>query len=277
MTTFQVIIDSILRALSGVIPLSYAWASRMEEHFLHFSSKLEVEFLMTLVLGITFLVYFRFDWLGLFTGGVKLITQPRSFRPENRTLDQEVVLFLAAVSIPLLLLRYWLFPAVESSEFFSSPITYGVLFVGAAGMLRFAFRWNKRIKGLNHLRVFDATTVFLVSLLSLHPAFPLALVFWLGLSVVNFHYEAIFKYSMLLLGIQVFAHLIQLLGDVSMQGAFRAMGILNGVAAVVVAFTVLWMTIENLQKNMSENTFRSFQWLNVIAAFSSFALHFLKG
>jgi hypothetical protein len=278
MTTFQVIIDSFLRLLSGVVPVSYGWASQLEEHFLHFGSKPEVDYLVTLILSLGFFAYFRFDWLGLMSAVAKTIMKPASIKHENRTLDQEVVLFLTVVSLPLLLLHHWVTPLIEEVEILSSPITYGVFFIIACGLLRFASRWNKRTKGLNHLRTFDAIPVLLISLLSLHPAFPYALVFWLGLSLTNYHYDAVFKYSMLLLGIRSFVHLFHLMGSISMGGALESVGHLNSIAVMVVTFSILWWIIlENLQTNLSENTFRSYQWFNVFAALSSFALFFLKG
>ena len=277
MTTFHIIIDSVFRVLSGVVPLSYGWASQLEEHFLHFSSKMEMDYLITLILSIAFFVYFRFDWLGLISAIAKTILKPKSITQTHRTLDQEVVLFLTTVSLPLILLHHWISPLIAEVEFLSSPIVYGILFLVSVGLLRFAFRWNKRTKGLNHLRTIDALPILLVSLLSLHPAFPFALVFWLGLSLTNYHYDAVFKYSMLLLGIQSFVHLFGMMGSMNLSGVLESVGHLNAIAATVVAFTFLWMTIDHLQKNLSENTFRSAQWFNVTAAVISFALLFLKG
>jgi len=277
MTTFHVIIDSIFRVLSGVVPLSYGWASQIEDHILHFNSKIEMDYLITLILSVAFFVYFRFDWLGLISAVAKTMINPKSIAKANRTLDQEVILFLGCISVPLLLLRHWISPLIAEVEILSSPIVYGVLFLLSIGFLQFASRWNKRTKGLNHLRTIDALPILLVSLLSLHPAFPFALVFWLGLSLTNYHYDAVFKYSMLLLGVQSFAHLFHLMGSVSLGGTLEVVGHLNAIAATVVAFTFLWMTIDHLQKNLSENSFRSAQWFSFVAAVSSFALHFLKG
>lgn len=277
MTTFQVIIDSILRLLSGVLPFSYSWAAQLEEHFLQFSDKLEIEYLITMILSVGFLIYFRFDWLGLLSALAKTIIQPSSIKKENRTLDQEVLIFLTAISVPSILLRHWLAPLVAETEFLNSLITYGVLFLINWGLLRFAFRWNRRVRGLNHLRTIDVIPVILVSILSAHPVFPFAMVLWVGLSLTNYHYDAIFKYSMLLLGIRSFCHLFNMMGSMSISSAMESIGHLNAIAVIVVCFTILWMTIENLQKNLSENTFRSFQWLSIFASLSSFGLYFLKG
>lgn len=277
MTTFQVIIDSILRALSGIIPLSYSWASQFEDYFLNFNSVIEIDYLITLILSVVLIIYFRFDWLGLLSALVKTIVKPTSLKPEFKTLDQEVLIFLLTITIPSILLRHWISPMIADIEILHSPLAYAALSLVTFAALRFASRWNRRIRGLNHLRTMDAVPVIFVGLLSAHPAFPLALIFWVGLSLTNYHYDAIFKYSMLLVGIRSFAHLFSLSESVSFRQAMDTIGFLNASAVIVVCFTILWMTIDHLQKSLSENTFRSFQWLSVIASISSIVLHFLKG
>jgi len=236
-----------------------------------------MDYLITLVSSIAFFVYFRFDWLGLLSAVAKTILKPKSIAQVHRTLDQEVMLFLLMVSLPLLLLRHWVAPLISEVEILSSPIVYGILFLVSVALLRFASRWNKRTKGLNHLRTIDALPILLVSLLSLHPAFPFALVFWLGFSLTNYHYDAVFKYSMMLLGVQSFVHLFSLMGATGLGGILESLGHLNVIAAIVIAFTFLWIIIDHLQNNFSENTFRSAQWFSFFAAVISFALHFLKG
>lgn len=278
MTTFQVIIDAILRVISGVIPFSYAWANQIAEHFLEFQTKPELDYLASLILCIAFLLFFRFDWLGLVSALMKTITQPASMKKDLRTLDQEVLIFLTAVSIPVALIRnlgaHWM----HDLESLKSPIAYGILFLITAGLLRFAHRWNKRTKGLNHLRLIDVVPLILLSILSIHPAFPLPFVFWVGLAITNYHYEAVFKYSMLLLGVQSIIHFFTLDGGLGFGTSMAAVGYLNGVAALVVMFSIVWwMILENLQKSMSENSFKSYQWFHILAAIGSFAFHFLKG
>jgi hypothetical protein len=276
MTTFQVVLDSIFRILSAVIPFSYSWAAKMEEHFLHFTSKVELDYLTTLIVSIAFLIYFRFDWLGLLSAFAKTLIQPKSIKTENRTLDQEILIFLTLVSVPVILIHHWFAPMIAEVEFLNSPIADGILFLVSFGVLRFSYRWNRRIRGLNHLRTIDVAPIILTSLLALHPVFPFALVFWFGMSLTNYHYDAIFKYSMLLLGMRSFAHLLNLAGQVGLRESIESVGALNVIAIAAVGFTILWMTIENLQKNLSENTLKSFQWLSILASVSSFALYFLK-
>ena len=277
MTTFQVILDSILRALSGVIPFSYSWANQLEEHFLHFSSKVELDYLVTLITCIAFLIYFRFDWLGLISAFAKTIFQPKSIKNENRSLDQEIFIFLSLISLPIIFIHHWISPLLSEIAFLNSPISYGVLFLVSFGLLQFSYRWNRRIRGLNHLRTIDAIPIILISMLSLHPVFSFALVLWVGFSITNFHYDAIFKYSMLLLGIRSLVHLLHLMTSITLGEAIASIGHLNSIAISVVSFTFIWMSIEHLQKNLNENTFRWFQWFSVFAALSSFALYFLKG
>lgn len=278
MTTFQVIIDSILRVISGIIPFSYEWGNQIAEHFLQFKAKPELDYLVTLILCIVFFAYFRFDWLGLFSALIRTLTQPTSLKKENRTLDQEVLIFLSAISVPVAILRSFVAPMISENESLQSPLLFGGLFFIAAGLLRFSYRWNKRIKGLNHLRTLDSVPIILISILSIHPAFPLPLVFWVGLAITNYHYEAVFKYSMLLMGVQTLVHFFHLTGNVGFAMAMDAVGRLNGVAALVVMFSIAWwMIMENLQKTLGENTFKSYQWFNIFAALGSFAFHFLKG
>jgi hypothetical protein len=128
------------------------------------------------------------------------------------------------------------------------------------------------------LRTLDAIPVILLSVLSIHPAFPLALVFWLGLALTNYHYEAVFKYSMLLLGVQTLVHFLGLLGEIGFKDSMAGVGYLNGIAALVVMFSISWwMVLENLQKSMGETTYKSFQWFSLLASIGSFAFLFLKG
>jgi hypothetical protein len=277
MTTFQVIIDSIIRVLSGIIPFSASWASQFEDYFLNFTTRIEIDYLVTLILSVALAIYFRFDWLGLISALVKTIFKPTSIQREHRTLDQEVLIFLASISIPALLLHHWIAPLVTEVELLHTPIAYGILSLISFAILRFASRWNRRIRGLNHLRTIDAIPIILMSILSAHPAFPLAFVFWIGFSLTNYHYDAIFKYSMMLLGIRSFAHFFHLSESVAFKEALDTVGFLNSVAVIVVCFTIVWMVIDHLQKSLSENTLRSFQWLSIFASISSFVLHFLKG
>ncbi len=237
-----------------------------------------MDFLITLILCIAFLFFFRFDWLGLFSALVKTIIRPVSIKKDHRTLDQEVILFLLSVSVPVFLIRKWLAPEILAIESLNTHLAYGILFILAAFLLRFAYRWNKRIKGLNHLKITDAIPIVAISILSIHPAFTLPLVFFVGFSLVNYHYEAVFKYSMLLLGIQTWIHMIELSGSMELSESFVAVGRLNAIAVMVVGFSIAWwMLLENLQKNMSENSLRSFQWFHLFAALGSFAFFFLKG
>lgn len=277
MTTFQIIVDSVLRVLSGIIPFSYPWISRLEEAFLGVTPSAELELLSTLIVAIGILLFFRYDWLALFSALIKSLFSPTSLKAENRTLDQEILLFSLLVSFPSLLLKHWFAPLVRDLEFLNHSIAMGVFFLLGMGLVRFAYRWNRRIRGLNHLRLVDTVPLILISILNAHPSFPLMLVLWLGFSFANYHYEAIFKYSMILAGIRVFSHLLAIGDPGSIQDAFMSIGVLNGIAAVVLTFTLLWMTLDHLQKQFSENTLRSFQWLNLIAGLSLFLLFFLKG
>ena len=278
MTTFQVIIDSVLRIASGIVPFSYSWAKSISEYYLNYTSSVELEYLITFVLCITLLLFFRYDWLGLLSAIIKTITQPTSIQKANRNLDQEVILYLASVSLPVYLVRNWFGPSIASVESLNSSIAYGIFFLIIALLIRFTYRWNKRIKGLNHLRTMDALPVILVSVFSIHPAFTLPMVFWVGMSLVNYHYEAIFKYSMLLLGVQTLIHFVELNSLTDFGAALASVGHLNAIAAMVVVFSIAWwMILENLQKNLSENTFRSWQWFHFLAALVSFAFFFLKG
>jgi hypothetical protein len=66
--------------------------------------------------------------------------------------------------------------------------------------------------------------------------------------------------------------LIPLLGTVGIRDSIEQIGRLNSLAIAVAAFSLFWIGLENLQKTLSENTYRNFQWINLASAVGFFAL-----
>ncbi len=272
MTTFQYIIDSIITSLSQFLPVpkSFYWAETPPELLL----------LVTLIGSLLIIYLFRFDVLGLFSALIKSIFSPSSLRADRRSLDQHITLFLLISSLPFLLVKYGLHSQIESlfseSNFFIHPFVNAGLQIASFLALGFAINWNKRLKGLNHLKLADTAWVASLSLLSVHPALPLPILLWIAFSVCNYHYESIFKYSMLIIGMDMVLHALLLFKTISFHSIFETIGHLNAVAVVVVVMTTFWMGLESLQKNMNESTLRLMKWLQVLGAAASIAFYFIK-
>jgi len=277
MTTFQYIVDAILGALTQVIPFSEVIPRDLSRFVFHWTSPTaELELLVTLMGALVFLIFFRYDWLGLVSALLKSIVKPASLKNEVRTLDQQSVLFLLIVCIPTFFAERVILPFLRDNEWVNHPLVLTGLFIIMAALFQFSANWNKRIKGLNHLRLIDAIGIAILCFFSFHPAVPLLFTLWVGFAFANYHYEAVFKYSMLIAGIEIFARFFSLLTDTSLSQAFSTVGALNAVAVLVLAFTAFWMTLEQLQKNLSEHTFRAFKWLSFACALFYVAIYFIQ-
>jgi undecaprenyl pyrophosphate phosphatase UppP len=278
MTTFQYIIDAILNALTHLIPLADSVPRDLYQTVLHWgATTAELQLLVTLVGSLVFLIFFRFDWLGLFSALIKSIVQPKSLKSEVRTLDQQSILFLLIVCVPSFFAQRVLLPFFRDNEWATHPFVMSGVFLAVAATFQFAAGWNKRIKGLNHLRLADAITIALLTCLSAHPAVSIVFALWVGFAFGNYHYEAIFKYSMLILGIETFAHFFALLQETSISQSLESVGHLNAVAVLVLAFTTFWVTLEQLQKTLSEHTLKAFKWVSILCAVFYVAVYFLRG
>lgn len=225
---------------------------------------------------IAFLVFFRFDWLGMISALLKSIARPMSLKAESRNLDQHTLMFLLLIFVPSALLRHFVTPLLPENEVLIHPFTLGLLTGFLAFGFHFAFGWNKRIHGLNHLRLGHGFAIGTLALLRFHPAFPYIGLLWIGFALLNYSYEAVFKYSMLALGLSFFCETFSLLHEIGLKSTFDAIGKLNSVAIIFVSFTVFWMGLENLQKNLNEGTYRTFRWMNLILALFFVATYFLR-
>ena len=278
MTTFQLMIDAIFNALSQVIPLSESVYEELYRSVLKWPATLpETLLLTTLVASLCFLVFFRYDWLGLFSALLKSIVSPKTLGSSVRTLDQQIVIFLSLITIPGIVAKHVLFPFVKENESLNHPFVMAGIFLALAGAYQFAANWNKRLMGLNHIKLKDAVVVGALTLLSAHPAVPFVFTVWFGLALTNYHYDAIFKYSMLALGLQIWIHFFGLLHEVSLKDAFATVGHLNSIAMLVILVTTIWMSLENLQKNLNENTLKAFKWFNVGCALFYGVVYFIRG
>ena len=165
---------------------------------------------------------------------------------------------------------------VAESELLTHPLLLALLLGVLAFGFQFSYRWNKRINGLNHLKLWDGVTIAALTLLSVHPAFPYIGMLWIGFALKNYHTEAIFKYSMLALGLSLVSETVSLLQMVGLKSAMEQVGHLNSVAVFVVSFTLFWLGLENLEKNLNEGTYISFKWISIASSLFFIALYFVR-
>ncbi len=277
MTTFQYLIDAALSALSQIIPISYAVVQDVDQNFLHWSnSPPELSLLVTIVGSLCFLAYFRFDWLGLFSASLKSIFRPQTLKADQRSLDQHTVIFLLIVCLPRFLLAKYAEPFMKEGEILTHPFVMAAGFFLVFFGFTFASLRNKRIKGLNHLKLADSFFISGAFLLSLHPAIPMVFTLWAAFALMNYHFETIYKYTSLIIGLHLFIQFFSLSHNTGFKSAFDTIGHLNSLAVIVVLFTIFWMTMEHLQKTLNDQTFKTFRWINFLCACFYIALYFLK-
>ncbi|MBU6153433.1 MAG: hypothetical protein KGP28_03940 [Bdellovibrionales bacterium] len=275
MTTFQVLLESFLKALTLILPISESQIRTLTVHLLNWTLPFsEIELIIFATASFALLLFFRYDWLGLLSAGITTLFRPMSIRSESRNLDQHSLMFLLISFLPVALLHLFLEqPLIDSSVVSPSLLAGGGLLLTGFGFLA-SSRWNKRIHGLNHLRLSHAFAIALAGGFSMMPGFPLVGLLWIGFAFCNYHYEAIGKYSGLLVGLGVFSKTISLLQSLSLREAFERVGYLNSTAVVVIGFTVVWICLEHLQKSLSETSFKNFQWLSIVSGTVLFILYF---
>lgn len=277
MTTFTSIIDAILSSLAHLLPISEAVVNELNTNLLHASPiGNEMKLLISLVGALSLLFFFRFDWLGMISAFLKSIVQPLSLKSEARTLDQHTLMFILLIFIPHFIIQHFLTPVLAEIEFLSHPLVSAALYAILAFGFHFSYRWNKRIHGLNHLKLIDGVFIGLISTLSVIPAFPYLGLLWIGFALFNYHFEAIFKYSMLSLGLCLISEAISLLSSVGLRASFESVGHLNSVAVLVISFTIFTLGLENLNKNMNEGTYKTFKWISLLSGLVMVVVYFLR-
>jgi undecaprenyl pyrophosphate phosphatase UppP len=276
MTTFQTLIEGFLESLAHLLPISSAFSHSLLSDLFHWPSPSpELNLLILLVATLVFLIHFRFDWLGIFSALLRSIFNPKSLHPERRTLDQHSLLFILIVFTPQAVLRPILTNGLEAEEWIKHPFLAGGLTLILAFLFHASYRWNKRIHGLNHLKLSHGALISILCIPSIHPALTLIGLLWIGFAFCNYHYEAIFKYSMLLLGLAIFTETGTLLSTTGVRDALDQVGHLNAVAVLVVGFSIFWIGLENLEKSLSEGTYRNFLWINALIGIYLFVSHFI--
>lgn len=278
MTTFQALVDAFLSAIVHLLPISEAVLDQMNETLFHWSVPAhELSLLVVLMGSLAFLYFFRFDWLGMISALIKTVAKPLSLKALDRNLDQHTLLFLIFITAPHLILKRLVSPWIAEIDALNHPIMMAVFSLVLAFGFHFSHRWNKRIHGLNHLKLFDGVSIAALTLLSAHPAFPYLATLWIGFALNNYHTEAIFKYSMLALGVSLMSETIVLLSTTGLRLAFDQVGHLNSIAVLVISFTVFWLGLENLEKNLNEGTYKTFKWMSIVVALFFVIIYFIKG
>jgi undecaprenyl pyrophosphate phosphatase UppP len=277
MTTLEALADALLHSLTQILPISEAVPSTLLQTVLHWpTGGLEILCLIFCMASIAFLVFFRFDWLGMISAFFRSVFQPLSLKAESRSLDQHTLMFLLLIFLPAYLLKHFTASLFAENEILTHPLVNALLTASFAFGLYFSHRWNKRIHGLNHLKLADGFLIGAITLLSIHPALPYIGLLWFAFAMRNYHYEAVFKYSMLALGFTVFSGTISLLAHIGLRNAIDTVGHLNSAAILVISFVTFWITLENLQKSLNESTYKMFQWLNAAFALFFVAIYFLR-
>jgi undecaprenyl pyrophosphate phosphatase UppP len=276
MTTFQALIDAFLRTLVQILPISERVPETALQGLMHWTEGTPEILCLVFCMGaIAFLVFFRFDWMGIFSAFFRSILQPFTLKAESRSLDQHTLIFLILIFVPAFLVRHWVTPLLPE-DIFNHPFVNAALTALLAFGLYFSHRWNKRIHGLNHLKLSDGFLIGTMSLLSVHPAIPYVGTLWIGFALCNYHYEAVFKYSMMAVGLTIFADTLNLLHQVGFRNSFDTVGHLNCIAILVVSFMTFWLGLENLQKTLNEGTYKTLQWLNSVFAIFFIVFYFLR-
>ena len=277
MSTFQALIDAFLHALTQILPISEAVENALLKSILGWpTGSPEVHVQVFCMAALVFIIFFRFDWLGMFSAFIRSVFKPFSLKSELRSLDQHTLIFLILVFLPAFLLKHFLEPVFATNEILIHPFVNSALTAALAFGFYFSRRWNKRVNGLNHLKIADGFFIGFLTLLSAHPTLPYLALLWIGFALRNFHYEAVFKYSMLALGLTLVTKLALLLTQVGLITAIENVGYLNSMAILVVSFVTFWMTLDHLQNGLSESTFRTLQWLNIFFAGFFVLVYFLR-
>lgn len=276
MTTFQFLVDALARALTHLIPVSSLLPETLLKTQMGWTSPDgEMELLILFTASVTFLVYFRYDWLGLLSAILTSVINPMSMKADRRSLDQHNLIFFLIASIPLLALRMIQGEISWLNELSGNLGVAGILSLVVAILFHLSSRWNKRIFGLNHLKLSHAFFIGCIVTFSLYPAFPLVGLLWIGFAFCNYHFESIYKYSMLLTGIFLFSATAFQFSSHSLRDAFDQIGHLNSIAVLVVGVTVFWIGLENLQKTLLETTYKSFLWINCAIGVYFFVSYFI--
>lgn len=276
MTTFQYIIDAIFGALSSVLPIPELLAQTLYKDLINWPASLpETQLLVVLMGSGCILFFFRYDWLGLFSALIKSIVRPTSLRASTRTLDQHTTLFLLLIVIPSWIAQRWIHPWLAEFEWLEKPLLVAAIFFLIAGLFHFSANWNKRLKGLNHVRLIDGLFIGGLTLFSSHPAISIVFTLWVGFALTNYHYETLFKYSYLIVGVHLFIRLFELLGEYSLKSAFHAVGPLNSIAVMVIGVTAFWLTLENLEKNLNETMLKAFKWFSIFFGLFFVGIYFV--
>jgi undecaprenyl pyrophosphate phosphatase UppP len=277
MTTFQVLVESFLKALTTILPVSSAPADALTRNLLEWTLPVEeIGLLVLLTSSLVLLLFFRYDWLALLSAGLTSVFRPASLKEETRSLDQHTLVFILIALIPARVLGIFFGAELAKPEGIPAPVVSGLGLL-LTGILFFASaRWNKRIHGLNHLRMIHVAAPALAGVLSLLPGFPPVGLLWIAFAFCNYHYEAVFKFSALLAALGIFISTILSFQNHDIREVVREIGYLNSGAAIVVVFTVLWISLESFQKSLSANSMRNFQWLSFASGAVMLALYFLN-
>jgi hypothetical protein len=271
MTTFQYIIEAGVGALAAILPIPRSLLRDFGARVLGWGDASPE--LLLLVLGtvtLYLLFFFRYDFLGILSALIKSIFKPTSLGNEQRTLDQHILLFLLIV-IPFAFLGSVILHgelALVDSEILRSPITHLAAYLVTAFGFQFSRNWNKRIKGLNHIRLIDAFLIAGLSLLTAYEPISWVAVLWIGFASTNYHYEAIFKYTYILVTLLLLNTVGGLLRSIPIGSAMQTVGYLNAIAVIAVSLTTVYMLLEHLERTLGEGTYKNARnWCILCAVF----------
>jgi len=181
MTTFQSLILSALNAVSTVWPLPIDIATGILKWSVNWDiNSSDVIALQSIAISGVLLFHFRFEVLGAITGLLSLVFKPHL----PKTLDEMTAVFLILINLPTALTQVWLTD-------FDFPVWLPAL-TGLVGAFfwKWASRFGKKTKGLNHIRYIDALFIGLLLPLSLLPGIGLPVILFALFWATNYSDDA---------------------------------------------------------------------------------------
>ena len=101
MTTFQVLIESFLKALTSILPISGLIPETLTRTLLEWTLPVaEIELLLKMTASLVILIFFRFDWLGMLSATLTTLVRPMSLKQDTRSLDQHTLIFMLMIFLP---------------------------------------------------------------------------------------------------------------------------------------------------------------------------------
>lgn len=281
MTTFQYIIQSLLNPFFVLYPLPPHAPDQYAQTFLSWPAiSPELRHLCALLVFGLLVFLYRYDVLGMLSGLVKSLVNPASLKPERRSLDQQITIFVLGIALSFFLWGHTsdfilsdTFQTLVLPEKIVSVLRHPLfqLFSACVGswLIYLGLKLNKKLYGLNQIRWMDLFKIIFSGALLLLPGMPLLAVLYFVLLATHHHLEVVLKYShlslMIILGLQL---IVPLPGQSSpsLAECVETLGMMNVVVVSVVTLFFTWIILEALPKSFHEFHLRKLIWLTPFLA-----------